>query len=64
MKNTVGELRAQCAYQDGSTPIELVSKDPAVAHILAKLRVVQCYPDTTNAAGEWSRTFKIEDRFH
>ena len=58
--NSVGEMRAQSAYQDGDTPIELVSEDPEVAAVLSELRIVKCYPDTVNSKGVWTSTFKIE----
>ena len=58
--DTVGQFRAQSAYVSADTPIQLVSSDPKVALMLAKLRVVRTYPDTRDAQGNWTSTFKIE----
>jgi len=56
----VGDLRTQSAFTNAATPIVLASKDPEVARLVADLRVVRVYPDTTDAHGQWASVFKIE----
>lgn len=56
----VGELRQQSALCDATTPVVLVVEgDPVLAEALCKMRVVRCYPDTTDGAGNFGSTFKI-----
>jgi hypothetical protein len=62
MKPNVGSLRQQCALKPAETQIELVAEDPALQAELRSLEIVEFYPDTTNAAGEWESTFKIKVR--
>ncbi|HEV3059736.1 MAG TPA: hypothetical protein VGY48_15905 [Vicinamibacterales bacterium] len=57
---TVGQMRQQSALADADTPIVLVSKNNAVLQLIRGLKVVRVYPDTTDAEGNWSGTFKIE----
>lgn len=57
---TVGQLRQQSALVDADTPIVLVSKNHAVMQLIRGLKVVRVYPDTTDAEGNFSGTFKIE----
>lgn len=48
---SVGNLRSQCAFKDSAEPVLIVSPDKT----LPPLRVVGCYPDTTDGG-----SFKIE----
>jgi len=57
----VGNLRSQVSFCDSDRRVVLVSKDIEVAKILSRLRVVGCFPDTTDAEGHFTNsTFKIE----
>lgn len=59
MSVNVGELRSQCAYQDGKTPVIVITNDPQLRHL--KLRVVQFFPDTQAwPGGPWGSVFKIK----
>lgn len=58
MKTNVGELRAQSAYCDSERQVIIVSSDPEIGKL--NLRVVEFYPDTTDAKGNWTPTFKVK----
>lgn len=62
METTVGELRHQSAYSSSRTPVITVTKDAELQKLLGgrRLTVVRFYPDTTDAAGNFTSTFKIE----
>lgn len=56
---TVGELRVQCAYMDGSDPLIVISTDRRLSGMV--LRVVAFFPDSHNPhTKEPCRCFKIK----
>ena len=58
---TVGKLRQQTALAPAYERIVLVVRDPETGRLKpSDMRVVGCYPDTTDEHGNWRSTFKIE----
>jgi hypothetical protein len=57
---TIGKLRQQSALCDSDRRVVLVSSDPEVSKILAKLEVTDMFQDSTNEHGSFGEpTFKI-----
>lgn len=56
----VGQFRQRMALTDAKTRVVLVTSNPALESIVRNLRVVHCFPDTTDEHGNWDPTFKIE----
>lgn len=59
-QGTVGHMRQQSALVDADTPIILVTKNEALKVLIKNVKVVRVYPDTTDAEGNWTGTFKVE----
>jgi hypothetical protein len=59
---TVGNLRQQTALMDAYEPVVVIVKDERLKALLegSELVVKRVYPDTTDADGDWTPTFKIE----
>lgn len=56
---SVGTLRQRTALAPSAERVALVTSDPVLLKLLRELKVVECYPDTTDEYGNWNGTFKI-----
>lgn len=63
MGNTVGELRAQAAYEKSGIPVVIVTRDDELEKLLGdrELVIEEFYPDTCDAKGDRNKpSFKIK----
>jgi len=56
----VGQIWRSTQLSDADRRVILVTSDKEVMKVLKKLKVVRCYPDTTDENGNFNSTFKIE----